>query len=177
MAKRWYILHTMSGSEDKVKIQLEAQLQSKPEMCQKIERIVIPTEQVTEVKRGARKTVERKFFPGYVLIRMDMDDASWLFVKNTPGVTSFIGSKREPTFIPDDEVEKILRKTEETASAPSHKVAFEVGDNVMVNEGPFVNFTGAVEEVNLQKGKVKVAVSIFGRSTPVELEFWQVEKV
>lgn len=175
--KRWYILHTLSGVEDKVKIQIDSQLQGSPAMQEKIEKIVIPTEQVTEVKRGARKVTERKFFPGYILIRMEMDEASWLFIKNIPGVTSFIGSKREPTFIPDEEVEKILKKTEETANKPAHKVAFDVGESVMVTEGPFMNFSGQVEEVNLQKGKVKVSVSIFGRSTPVELEFWQVEKM
>jgi transcriptional antiterminator NusG len=175
--KRWYILHTLSGAEDKVKAGLESRIASEPGMKDLVDRIVIPKEQVTEVKRGQRKTSERKFFPGYILIHMEMNDASWLFVKNIPGVTSFIGSKREPTFIPDEDVEKILLKTEETKDKPSAKFSYEVGDSVMIIEGPFVNFTGEVEEVNSQKGKLKVSVSIFGRSTPVELEFWQVEKV
>jgi len=174
--KKWYIVHTLSGGEDKVKANLDAKISAKG-LKEDIDEIIIPKEQISEIKRGKRKILERKFFPGYILIHMEMNDSTWLFVKKTPGVTSFIGSKREPAVVPDEEVEKILKKSEETHSKPLPKVAFERGETVRVIEGPFINFNGLVEEVNPAKGKLKVAVSIFGRSTPVELEFWQVEKI
>ncbi|MCD6539882.1 MAG: transcription termination/antitermination factor NusG [Candidatus Omnitrophica bacterium] len=173
--KKWYIIHTLSGAEEKVKANLEAKIKAK-NLQDLIDEIIIPKEQVSEVRRGQKRILERKFFPGYILIHMEMDEASWLFVKKTPGVTSFIGA-RKPVAVPDEEVEKILKKSEETQVKPLPKVAFEKGETVRVVEGPFVNFNGLVEEVNLQKGKLKVAISIFGRSTPVELEFWQVEKI
>ena len=173
--KKWYIIHTLSGAEEKVKANLEAKIKAK-NLQDLIDEIIIPKEQVSEVRRGQKRILERKFFPGYILIHMEMDEASWLFVKKTPGVTSFIGA-RKPVAVPDEEVEKILKKSEETQVKPLPKVAFEKGETIRVVEGPFVNFSGLVEEVNLQKGKLKVAISIFGRSTPVELEFWQVEKI
>lgn len=174
--KKWYIVHTLSGSEDKVKANLEAKIEAS-KLQESIDEIVIPKEQISEIKKGKKKISERKFFPGYILIHMDMNDSTWLFVKKTPGVTSFIGSKREPASVPDEDVVQILKKSEETQTKPLPKVAFERGETVRVIEGPFVNFNGLVEEVSPQKGKLKVAVSIFGRSTPVELEFWQVEKI
>ena len=174
--KKWYIVHTLSGGEDKVKANLEAKIDAQ-NMKGDIDDIIIPKEQISEIKRGKRRILERKFFPGYILIHMEMNDTTWLFVKKTPGVTSFIGSKREPAVVPDEEVDKILKKSEETQVKPLPKVAFEKGETVRVIEGPFVNFNGLVEEINPAKGKLKVAVSIFGRSTPVELEFWQVEKI
>ena len=174
--KKWYIVHTLSGAEDKVKANLESKVDA-DSLGDLIDDIIIPKEQVSEIKRGKRRILERKFFPGYILIHMEMTDKTWLFVKKTPGVTSFIGSRRRPASVPDEEVEKILKKSEETQVKPLPKVGFEKGETVRIIEGPFVNFNGLVEEVTPQKGKLKVAVSIFGRSTPVELEFWQVEKI
>ncbi|MDD5069330.1 MAG: transcription termination/antitermination protein NusG [Candidatus Omnitrophica bacterium] len=174
--KQWYILHTLSGAEDKARTNLEARIKvySYQEI---ISDVVIPKEQVTEVKMGKKKVLERKFFPGYILVRMEMNDDSWLFVKNTPGITTFIGPKRKPSPISQQEVDRILLKAEESKAKPAPKVNFEKGESIRVNEGPFVNFNGVVEDVSPDKGKVKVQVSIFGRTTPVELEFWQVEKI
>lgn len=174
--KQWYIIHTLSGAEDKVKANLEARMTA---LGQKslIEKIVIPTEKVTEVKLGKKKVLERKFFPGYILVYMDMNDESWLFVKKTPGITTFIGPRRKPSPISEEEVNKILQRAEDSKSKPAPKVSFEKGENVRIIEGPFVNFNGAVDMVYLEKGKLRVNVSIFGRTTPVELEFWQVEKI
>ncbi|MDD5584417.1 MAG: transcription termination/antitermination protein NusG [Candidatus Omnitrophica bacterium] len=174
--KQWYILHTLSGVEDKAKANLETRIKAH-HFEELIEQVVIPQEQVTEVKLGKKKVMERKFFPGYILVYMEMTDDSWLFVKNTPGITTFIGPRRKPSPIPQEEVDKILKKAEESKAKPAPKVSFEKGENIRVIEGPFVNFNGVVEEVQPDKGKVKVNVSIFGRTTPVELEFWQVEKI
>lgn len=174
--KQWYILHTLSGAEEKAKYNLDSRV--KAQACEdKIDQVVIPKEQITEVKMGKRKVLERKFFPGYILVHMEMNDDSWLLVKNTPGITTFIGPKRNPSPIPQDEVDKILKKAEDSRSKPAPKVNFENGESLRVTEGPFINFTGVVEEVYPDKGKLKVNVSIFGRTTPVELEFWQVEKI
>ncbi len=174
--KKWYIVHTLSGAEEKVKVNLEARIKAFG-MQELIGEIIVPKEQVTEVKLGKRRVSERKFLPGYILIHMEMNDETWLFVKKTPGIASFIGPKRKPTPIPEDEIEKILKKAEESKVKPAPKVSFEKGESVRVVEGPFINFTGIVEEVSTEKGKLKVSVSIFGRTTPVELEFWQVEKI
>jgi transcription termination/antitermination protein NusG len=174
--KQWYILHTLSGAEEKAKGNLEARI-SAANYSETISQVVIPTEQITEVKLGKKKVLERKFFPGYILVQMEMNDDSWLFVKNTPGITTFIGPKRKPSPIPEEDVDKILRKAEDSRSKPAPKVNFESGESVRVIEGPFINFSGVVEEVNPEKGNLKVNVSIFGRTTPVELEFWQVEKI
>ncbi|MCD6229132.1 MAG: transcription termination/antitermination protein NusG [Candidatus Omnitrophota bacterium] len=173
--KKWYIVHTLSGAEEKAKANLEARIKAF-NMGELIDRIIIPKEQITEVRLGKRRLLERKFLPGYILIHMEMNEDSWLFVKKTPGIASFIGPSRKPLPIPEEEVDKILKKAEESKSKPAPKVTFEKGETVRVVEGPFVNFTGVVEEVNTEKGKLKVSVSIFGRTTPVELEFWQVEK-
>jgi len=174
--KQWYILHTLTGAEDKTKINLEAKI-SVSNYQEAIDEIVIPKEQVTEVKLGKKRVLERKFFPGYILIHMEMNDDTWLFVRKTPGITAFIGPRRKPSPIPQEEVDRILEKAEESKAKPAPKLTFEKGESIRVVEGPFVNFNGVVEAVHLDRGKVKVNVSIFGRTTPVELEFWQVEKI
>jgi len=174
--KNWYILHTLSGAEDKAKTNLEARI-SAGNYQDLIDEIIVPKEQITEVKLGKKRVLERKFFPGYILIHMEMNDDTWLFVRNTPGITAFIGPRRKPSPISQEEVDRILMKAEESKAKPAPKVSFERGESVRVVEGPFVNFNGVVEEVYLDKGKLKVNVSIFGRTTPVELEFWQVEKI
>jgi transcription termination/antitermination protein NusG len=174
--KKWYIIHTLSGAEDKVKANLEAKI-SAGKLESKIDDIMVPKEQVSEVKKGQKRFLERKIFPGYILIHTELDNQMLLFIKNTPGVTSFIGSKGKPSSISEEEVDRILKKSEETQAKPLPKVAFEEGESVRIIEGAFVNFNGLVTEVNIPKGKLKVSVSIFGRSTPVELEFWQVEKI
>ncbi|MCM8831514.1 MAG: transcription termination/antitermination protein NusG [Candidatus Omnitrophica bacterium] len=174
--KQWYILHTLSGAEEKVKSNLEARIKAY-NYQEYIDQIVIPKEQVTEVKLGKKRVLERKFFPGYILIHMEMTEQTWLFVKNTPGISSFIGSRKKPSPIPQEEVDKIFKKVAESEVKPSPKVTFEKGESIRVIEGPFVNFNGVIEEVYADKGKLKVSISIFGRTTPVELEFWQVEKL
>ena len=174
--KRWYIVHTLSGAEEKTKANLESKIKTF-NMLDLIDKVVIPKEQITEVRLGKRRVLERKFLPGYILVHMEMNDDVWLFVKKTPGIASFIGPGRKPTPIHENEVDKILKKAEESRSKPAPKVTFEKGESVRVIEGPFVNFTGVVEEINIEKGKLRVSVSIFGRTTPVELEFWQVEQV
>jgi len=173
---RWYILHTLSGAEEKAKANLEARIKAH-NYQNLIASVVIPKEQVTEVKLGKKKILERKFFPGYILVQMEMNDDTWLFVKNTPGITTFIGPRRKPSPISQDEVDKILTKAQESREKPAPKVTFDKGESVRVVEGPFLNFNGVVEEIQQDKGKIKVSVSIFGRTTPVELEFWQVEKI
>jgi len=174
--KNWYVVHTQTGIEEKVKASLEKKVQSEG-LRDLISSVIIPTEQVSEVRAGKKKITQRKFFPGYLLIEMDFSEQTYLFVKNSPGVTGFIGLGRKPVPLPQEEVDNILKRTKETAAKPSPKIVFEKGEQVRVNEGPFLNFNGTIEEVYPEKGKVKVGVSIFGRSTPVELEYWQVEKV
>jgi transcription termination/antitermination protein NusG len=173
---KWYIVHTLSGAEEKAKWNLEAKIKTQ-DYGNLIDKIVIPKEQVTEVKFGKKKVLERKFFPGYILVHMEMNKDSWLFVKNTPGITTFIGPRKKPSPISEKEVDQILNKAKESQAKPAPKVNFEKGESIRVGEGPFVNFTGVVDEVHPTKGKLKVSVSIFGRTTPVELEFWQVEKI
>jgi len=174
--KSWYVVHTQTGIEEKVKASLEKKIASSG-LQEEIASVIIPTEQVSEVRAGKKKITQRKFFPGYLLIEMDLSEKTYLFVKNSPGVTGFIGLGKKPVALPKEEVENILKRTKDTAVKPSPKIVFEKGEQVRVNEGPFLNFNGTIEEVYPEKGKVKVSVSIFGRSTPVELEYWQVEKV
>ncbi len=174
--KNWYIINTLSGAEEKAKANLESRIKAFS-MDELIDKVVIPKEQVTEVRLGKKRVLERKFLPGYLLVHMDLNDETCVFIKKTPGVANFIGPGRKPAPISEDEVCKILKKAEESKSKPAPKVSFEKGESVRVVEGPFVNFTGVVDEVNMEKGKLKVSVSIFGRTTPVELEFWQVEKI
>jgi len=177
MAKKWYVIHTQTGFEEKVKVSLEKKLGQTPEAATFIAQVIVPTEQVAEIKGGKKKISERKFFPGYVLVEMELTDKSWYFIKRTPGVTGFVGPHSRPTPLTPAEIKTILKQTETTKAKPIPKVLFEKGEAVRVKEGPFNNFNGLVEEVNHEKGKVKVSIAIFGRSTPVELEMWQVEKV
>ncbi len=174
--KNWYVVHTQTGLEDKVKLSLEHRITAGG-LVDSITKIIIPTEQVSEVRAGKKRVSQRKFFPGYLLVEMDMDEATYLLIKTTPGVTGFIGSGKKPTPLPQKEVDSILKRTEETQLKPSPRVVFEKGEQVRVTEGPFVNFNGSIDEIHPEKGKLKVSVSIFGRSTPVELEYWQVEKI
>lgn len=174
--KNWYVVHTQTGLEDKVKTALEKKIGVEG-MQELISNVIIPTEQVSEIRSGKKKISQRKFFPGYLLVEMEFNEQTFMFVKNSPGVTGFIGLGRKPMPLAQSEVDNILKRTEETQVKPSPKVIFEKGEQVRVTEGPFVNFNGSVEEIHPEKGKVKVSVSIFGRSTPVELEYWQVEKI
>jgi len=172
----WYVVHTQTGSEEKVKTALERRISTEG-MQDSVSKVIIPTEQVSEVRSGKKKISQRKFFPGYLLVEMELSEKTYLFVKTVPGVTGFIGLGRRPMPLPKEEVDNILKKTEETQVKPSPKVVFEKGEQVRITEGPFLNFNGTIDEIHPEKGKIKVSVSIFGRSTPVELEYWQVEKV
>jgi len=176
MLKKWYVIHTQTGYEEKIKLNVEKRAQESS-LQELISQILIPTEKISEVKAGKRKISFRKFFPGYVLIEMELTDELWYLIKATPGVTGFIGPKARPQPLKEQEIKTILRQTEEKREKPTPKVIFEEGEGVRVVDGPFTNFNGIVEEVNPRKGKLKVTVSIFGRATPVELEYWQVEKV
>lgn len=169
-------MHTQTGLEDKVKTTLENKIVASG-MQELISSVIIPTEQVSEVRSGKKKITQRKFFPGYLLVEMNLNEQTYLFVKTSPGVTGFIGSGKKPVPLPQSEVDNILKKTKDTQAKPSPKIVFEKGEQVRVTEGPFQNFNGSIEEIHPEKGKIKVSVSIFGRSTPVELEYWQVEKV
>ncbi len=172
--RRWFVIHTYSGYENKVKTNLEHRIQSM-DMGDKIFQVLVPTEEEIEIKNGKRHPVERKIFPGYVLVEMVMSDDSWYVVRNTPGVTSFVGSGNKPTELNDTEVRQILRQIK--LDAPKYKVAFTKGEAVRVTDGPFTDLHGVVDEVNPERNKVKVLVSIFGRETPVELDFLQIEKL
>ena len=175
-AKQWYIIHTQTGQEMKVKAALEGKIQQGLSGNQ-IGTVLVPTERVTEVRSGKKRISERKFFPGYLLVEMEMTDESWHLVRTTQGVTGFIGAGRRPVSLSEEEVAEILRQTEERKDKPTPRVTFQKGEGVRVIEGPFTNFSGVIEEVNAARGKLKVLVSIFGRQTPVELEFWQVERL
>ena len=176
MAKRWYVVHAYSGFEKQVMRTLKERV-ALHEMEDLIEEVLVPTEEVVEMREGKKRKSERKFYPGYVLVQMEMDDATWHLVKNTPRVLGFIGgTKDKPAPITEKEAEAILRRVESGADKPKPKTLFEPGEIVRVIEGPFADFNGVVEEVDYDKSRVKVAVLIFGRSTPVELEFGQVEK-
>ncbi len=174
--KYWYVVHTQTGLEDKVKATLDKKIASGG-LQDIITNVIIPTEQISEVRSGKKKISHRKFFPGYLLLEMELNEKTYLFIKTSPGVTGFIGPGKKPMPLPAQEVENILKRTRETETKPSPKVVFEKGEQVRVTEGPFLNFNGTIEEVHPEKGKIKVSVSIFGRSTPVELEYWQVEKI
>jgi len=172
----WYVVHAYSGMEKAVERNILERIQ-RAGMESKFGRILVPTEEVVEIKNGQRKTTERRFFPGYVLVQMEMDDESWHLVKHTNKVTGFVGgAKNRPAPISEAEVQKIETQMQEGVEKPRHKVEFVVGEYVRVKEGPFTDFNGSIEEVNYEKSKVRVSVTIFGRATPVELEFSQVEK-
>ena len=176
MAKRWYVVHAYSGYEKKVMIALQERI-SLSGMEDLFEEILVPTEEVLEMRGGQKRRSERKFFPGYVLVHMELNDATWHLVKDTPRVMGFIGGTAEkPAPITDLEADKILRRMEDSEDTPTHKIIYEPGELVRIIDGPFNDFTGSVEEVNYDKNRLRVAVLIFGRSTPVELEFGQVEK-
>ncbi len=175
--KKWYVVHTYSGFENKAKKSLEERIRLEG-LQDQFGEILIPMEQVVEMVKGEKKTSKRKFFPGYILVQMEMNDRTWHLVKNTPKVTGFVGaaSNQQPPPISDAEVQRLTTQISEGTLKPKPKVQFEDGDTVRVIDGPFANFNGTVEEVNPDKGRLKVLVSIFGRATPVELDFMQVEK-
>ncbi|MFC1896289.1 transcription termination/antitermination protein NusG [Thermodesulfobacteriota bacterium] len=176
MSLKWYVVHVYSGFEAKVKKALEDRIVSSPH-AERFGEILIPTEKVVELAKGKRKISSRKFYPGYVLVQMELDEETWHIVNNTAKVTGFLGGKEKPTALSDEEAERIVSQIEEGELTPQPKYLFEPGDEVRVIDGPFTNFNGTVDAVNPEKGKIRVLVSIFGRSTPVELEFVQVAKV
>ena len=173
--KRWYIVHAYSNFEKKVAESIREQAKQRG-LEELFEQVLVPTEKVTEVRRGRKIDTERKFFPGYVLVKMELSDEAWHLVKDTPKVTGFLGTKIRPSPISDAEAERIMKQTQEGVERPRPAILFEIGEQVRVADGPFTSFNGVVEEVDEEKGRVKVSVSIFGRSTPVELEYGQVEK-
>ena len=174
--KQWYIIHTQTGQELKVKGSLESKIQAGV-LGEQISKVLVPTERVAEVRAGKKRITERKFYPGYILVEMEMTDDSWHLVRTTPGVTGFIGAGRRPVCLSEEEVAEVLRQTEERKDKPTPRVTFQKGEGVRVVEGPFTNFSGVVEEVNASRGRVKILVPVFGRQTPVDLEFWQVERL
>ena len=175
MNHQWYVVHTYSGYEQKAKSALEERIRALGK-ADFFTEILIPSENVVEIKKGVKKTSSRKFFPGYIMVKMVLNDETWHLVKNTPKITGFVGNSTNPPTVPEQEVRRITRQIDEGTLRPKPKVVFEKGENVRVVEGPFATFNGVVEDVNPEKGKLKVLVSIFGRSTPIELDFMQVEK-
>ena len=176
MAEHWYVIHVYSGFENKVAGSIREQTRQKG-MEQEIIEVQVPTEEVVRMRRGTKVASERKFFPGYVLVRMDLTDDSWHLVKNTPKVTGFLGGQGTPSPISNAEADRIMRQVKEGVERPKPMITFEVGEQVRVSDGPFTSFSGLVEEIDEEKARLKVAVSIFGRPTPVELEYSQVEKL
>jgi len=175
MAMRWYVLHVYSGYEQKVKEAIEEKAR-KLKLQDHLGEIMVPTEEVVEVKRGKKVNSERKFFPGYVLIKLDLNDQVWHMVKDTPKVTDFLGANNKPAPVSQREAEALMKQIQEGVDSPRPSVTFDIGEEIKVADGPFASFNGTVEEVDEDKGKLKVSVSIFGRATPVELDYAQVEK-
>jgi transcriptional antiterminator NusG len=173
---KWYIVHVYSGFESKVKAALEERIASIPNP-EKFGEVLVPTEEIVELVKGKRKTSARKFYPGYILIKMELDDETWHVVNSTAKVSGFLGGRERPAPISDEEAEQIIKRMEAGKDKPQPKYFFESGDEIRVIDGPFKNFNGTVDEVNPEKGKIRVLVSIFGRATPVELEFVQVTKL
>jgi|SRR6185312_9674757 transcriptional antiterminator NusG len=176
MNKRWYIVHAYSNFENKVADSIKEQATAKG-LSDLFEQVLVPTEEVVEMRRGRKVTSERRFFPGYVLVKMEMTDEAYHLIKNTPKVTGFLGSDNKPIPITEAEATRILHQVQEGVERPRPSISFEIGEQVRVADGPFASFNGLVEEVDEERSRLKVAVSIFGRPTPVELEFGQVEKV
>lgn len=173
---KWYVVNAHSGMEYKAKLSLEERVKSlKKESL--VSEVIVPEETVVELVRGQKKTTKRKFFPGYILVKMKLTDETWHLIKNTPKITGFVGDKRNPVPVPESEIMRMTNRISEGASRPKSKVSFAEGEKVRVVDGPFNNFNGVIEDVNADKGKLRVLVSIFGRSTPVELDFVQVEKI
>ena len=175
MAKRWYVVHVYSGFEKKIAEQIKEQAAQKG-LADEVEEVLVPAEQVLEIRRGQKISAEHKLLPGYVLVKMELSDDAWHLVKNIPKVTGFLGSKTRPSPITEAEAERMMKQAQEGAEHPRPSVLFEIGEQVRVSDGPFTSFMGTVEEVDEEKGRLKVSVSIFGRATPVELEYGQVEK-
>ena len=176
MELQWYVVHTLTGQEEKVRTALQRIIETNSSDAA-ISQVLVPMEKVSEVKAGKKKISERRVFPGYVLVQMSLSDDTWYLVKSIPGVAGFVGSGVRPVPLREEDVSQILQSSQEKMEKPIPKVIFEKGEGVRITEGPFNNFNGVVEEINPEKGKLKVMVTIFGRSTPVELEYWQVEKV
>ena len=176
MAQRWYIVHCYSGFEKKVSTSIMEQAENQG-MGDRFESVLVPSEEVVEMRAGKKVSSERKFFPGYVLVKMEMTDQSWHLVRNTPKVTGFLGSGNKPMPIPDYEAERVMSQVQEGVERPRPSIIFEIGETVRVADGPFTSFNGTVQEVDEERARLKVAVSIFGRATPVELEYGQVEKL
>ena len=176
MAKRWYVVHVYSGFEKKVVQSIKEQIEAK-DMSDLFEEVLVPTEEVVEMRRGSKVKSDRKFFPGYVLVKMDLTDETWHLVKNTPKVTGFLGARGRPSPISEAEANRILMQVKEGVERPKPSVTFEIGEQVRVCDGPFTSFNGLVEDVDEEKARLKVSVSIFGRATPVDLEYSQVEKL
>lgn len=176
MSLKWYIIHVYSGFENKVKTALEERISSSPHSA-KFGEILVPTERIVELVKGKRKESSRKFYPGYILVKMEIDDETWHIVRDTAKVSGFLGGREKPTPISDEEAEQIVVRMEAGKLKPKPKFLFESGDEVRVVDGPFASFNGTVDDVNHEKGRIRVLVSIFGRSTPIELDFIQVTKL
>jgi transcription termination/antitermination protein NusG len=176
MSKSWYVVHTYSGFEGRVKASIEERVNSLG-LADKIARVLVPTENVVELREGKKKVVTKKFFPGYVLVEMELTDETWQLIKNTPKVTGFLGGGDKPAPLSVEEVETLLKQLDAGTATPREKAQFQKGDSVRIIDGPFLGFNGVVDEVNPDQGKMKVLVSIFGRATPVELSFLQAERL
>lgn len=176
MAAEWYVIHVYSGFEKKVAESIEEQARQS-HLAEQIEKVLVPVEEVVEMRRGTKVNAERKFFPGYVLVKMEMTDEAWHLIKDTPKVTGFLGGRGRPTPISEAEANRIIHQVQEGIDRPKPSITFEIGEQVRVCDGPFMSFNGLVEDVDEEKARLKVAVSIFGRATPVELEYAQVEKL